>query len=147
MEKLNLERNKEDFYILEVNEKGETIEFDLTDIALPEKIMKASENIGELDKEYQKEMINLQKENIDDVEKTKKAIKIESEKCKQMRKEFDSFLGKNACQKIFGETNYYGMFLQLFDALEPHFNKMKIKLDKAKLKLANKYLPKNKDVM
>ena len=50
MEKLNLERNKEDFYILEVNEKGETIEFDLTDISLPEKIMKASENIGKLEK-------------------------------------------------------------------------------------------------
>ena len=147
MEKLILERNKEDFYILEVNEKGETIEFDLTDIALPEKIMKASENIGKLDKEYQEEMINLQKENINDIEKTKKAIKIEFEKCKQMRKEFDGFLGENACQKIFGETNYYGMFLQLFDALEPHFDKMKIKLDKAKLKLANKYLPKDKDVM
>lgn len=147
MEKLVLERNKEDFYVLEVNDKGETIEFDLTDIALPEKIMKASENIGKIDKEYQEEMIKLNNEKNDDVLNIKKAIEIENKKCKQMRKEFDSFLGENACQKIFGDTNYYGMFLQLFDALEPHFDKMKIKLDKAKLKLANKYLPKNKDVM
>lgn len=147
MEKLILERNKEDFYVLEVNDKGETIEFDLTDISLPEKIMKASENIGKLDKEYQEEMMKLNNEEIDKVLKTKKAIEIENKKCKQMREEFDNFLGENACQKIFGDTNYYGMFLQLFDALEPHFDKMKIKLDKAKLKLANKYLPKNKDVM
>ena len=49
--------------------------------------------------------------------------------------------------KIFGDKNYYGMFLQLFEALEPHFDKMIIKTKKAKMKLANKYLPKNKSVM
>ena len=64
-----------------------------------------------------------------------------------MRKEFDSFLGEGACQKIFGDANYYCMYLQLFDALEPHFKKMEIKLEKGKEILANKYLNNTKDVL
>lgn len=146
MEKLNLQRDRDDFYILEVNDKGDTIEFDLTDISLPEKIFKASENIAKIDKEYREEMLKLQDEK-DKYLMTKKGIEIEKNKCMEMRKEFDSFMGEGVCQKIFGDKNYYGMFLQLFDALEPHFKKMEIKTQKAKSKLASKYLPKNEDVM
>lgn len=146
MEKLNLQRDRDDFYILEVNDKGDTIEFDLTDISLPERIFEASENIAKIDKEYQEEMLKLQDEE-DKYLMTKKGIEIEKNKCMEMKKEFDSFMGEGACQKIFGDKNYYGMFLQLFDALEPHFKKMEIKTQKAKSKLANKYLPKNEDVM
>lgn len=146
MEKLNLQRDRDDFYILEVNDKGDTIEFDLTDISLPEKIFEASENIAKIDKEYREEMLKLQDEK-DKYLMTKKGIEIEKNKCMEMRKEFDSFMGEGACQKIFGDKNYYGMFLQLFDALEPHFKKMEIKTQKAKSKLASKYLPKNEDVM
>lgn len=146
MEKLNLQRDRDDFYILEVNDKGDTIEFDLTDISLPERIFEASENIAKIDKEYQEEMLKLQDEE-DKYLMTKKGIEIEKNKCMEMRKEFDSFMGEGACQKIFGDKNYYGMFLQLFDALEPHFKKMEIKTQKAKSKLASKYLPKNEDVM
>lgn len=146
MEKLILERNKEDFYILEVNDKGETIEFDLTDISLPERIMLASDKIYQLDKQYREEMIKIGEEAITMEAKTRKCISLEKEKCLQMREQFDSFLGKNACQKIFGDKNYYGMYLQLFDALEPHFKKMEIKVQKAKKKLAQKYL-KDEEVM
>ena len=67
--------------------------------------------------------------------------------CLKMRKEFDSFMGDGACDKIFGDSNYYGMFWQLFDALDPHFKKMKIKSQKAKRKLVDKYLSVEKDVM
>lgn len=146
MEKLNLERNKDDFYILEVNDKGDTIEFDLTDIGLPERILKASELIAKLDKEYNDEIIKLSKKE-NDIERTKEIIKLEKTKCLEMREAFDGFLGENACQKIFGDKNYYGMFVQLFDALEPHFNKMKIKTQKAKHKLASKYISKDEEIM
>lgn len=147
MEKLNLKRNKEDFYILEVNDNGDTIEFDLTDINLPNKILKASEIICNLDKEYQEKKNTLETNIGKDKETILKEIyEMEIEKCEQMRKAFDSFLGENACQKIFGDTNYYGMFLQLFDALEPHFKKMELKINIAKEKLANKYIL-NNDVM
>lgn len=146
MEKLNLQRDKDDFYILEVNDNGDTVEFDLTDISLPEKICIASDNIARISKEHDEEMLKLQDEK-DEYVATKKGIEIEKEKCAQMRKEFDSFMGEGACNKIFGDTNYYGMFLQLFDALEPHFEKMQIKKQKAMDKLRDKYLPKNNDVM
>lgn len=146
MEKLILERDREDFYILEVNDKGETIEFDLTDIALPEKILNASNTIGRLDKEYREKVVELLNEESEEI-KVKKAMEIEKEKCVEMRKAFDEFLGDGACQKIFGDKNYYGMFIQLFNALEPHFAKMKIKTEKAKKKLVSKYLPKDSDVI
>ena len=60
---------------------------------------------------------------------------------------FDSFLGEGACQKIFGNKDNYGQYALLMDALEPHFSKMELKLDKAKKKLASKYLQQNKDVI
>ena len=67
MEKLVLERDRDDFYILEVNDKGETIEFDLTDIALPEKILNASNTIGRLDKEYREKIVELINEENEEI--------------------------------------------------------------------------------
>lgn len=148
MEKLNLQRNKEDFYILEVNDNGDTIEFDLTDIGLADKIMKASERILEVDKEYQENIEKFTNEFKDDkVELTRNIIKLEMSKSAEMRKIFDSFLGEGACQKIFGDKNNYGQFVNLMDALEPHFNKMELKIDKAKRRLVEKYLPNNNNVI
>lgn len=148
MEKLILERDKEDFYILEVNDKGETIEFDLTDIGLAERIMNASDRILEIDKDYQEKTIKISEEFKDNqVEMVRNIIKLEKEKSKEMRTLFDSFLGEGACQKIFGNKDNYGQYAVLMDALEPHFSKMELKLDKAKKKLASKYLQQNKDVI
>ena len=140
MEKLVIERNKEDFYRLQINDTDDYIEFDLTDISLPERVMNAADNIAKLDAEYQKEKENIVSTCENEEEKVRKLIRLEKEKSLAMRKEFDSFLGDGSCQKIFGNANYYGMYLQLFDALEPHFKKMQIKLKKGKEKLAKKYL-------
>lgn len=145
MEKLNFQRNREDFYILEVNEKGETIEFDLTDINLPDKIMKASENVKKLDEEYMEKIRKVPK---DDEEKyTKELLEIQKEMFTKMKKEMDSFMGDGACKKIFGEAEYYGMFLDLMEQLEPHFNKMIIKADVARKRLVEKYMPSKSDVI
>lgn len=144
MEKLVLEKNKEDLYILEVNDKGDTIEFDLTDIGLAERILKASDKIIEIDKEYKEQLETIDCNKEEDI---KKLIELEVEKSKKMRELFDSFLGDGACQKIFGDKNNYGQFLNLMEALEPHFAKMKIKINKAKRKLADKYIIKNKEVI
>ena len=147
MEKLILEQNKDDFYILEVNDKGDTIEFDLTDISLAEKIMNASEKIKEIDTKTKEKVLEMDKKTDNKIELTKEIIKLEKEQAKEMRKAFDSFLGDGACQKIFGDKNRYGQFDELMEALQPHFNKMIMKLDKAKRKLANKYLLKDSDVL
>ena len=148
METLEIKRNKEDFYRLQINDTEDYIEFDLTDIGLPERIMIASDNILKLDKEYMIEKEKIEQENKDnEVNLLRESIKLEKEKCIEMRKEFDGFLGEGACQKIFGDTNYYGMFLQLFDALEPHFKKMEINIKKGKEKLAKRYIDNVKDVL
>lgn len=145
--KLEIKRNREDFYRLQINDTDDYIEFDLTDIGLPEKILNASDNIFKIDSDYQKKIKEIDENCTDEVENLKQKLKLEKDKCIEMRKEFDSFLGAGSCQKIFGDTNYYGMFLQLFDALEPHFKKMEIKLKKGKEILAKKYLNDKKDVL
>ena len=145
--KLEIKRNREDFYRLQINDTDDYIEFDLTDIGLPEKILNASDNIFKIDSDYQKKIKEIDENCTDEVENLRQKLKLEKDKCIEMRKEFDSFLGEGACQKIFGDANYYGMFLQLFEALEPHFEKMKIKLKKGKEILANKYLNNTKDVL
>ena len=147
MEKLVIERNKEDFYRLQINDTDDYIEFDLTDISLPERVMNAADNIAKLDTEYQKEKEDISNTCENEEEKVRKLIRLEKEKSLAMRKEFDSFLGDGSCQKIFGNANYYGMYLQLFDALEPHFKKMQIKLKKGKEKLAKKYLNNDGDTL
>jgi hypothetical protein len=147
MEKLVIERNKEDFYRLQINDTDDYIEFDLTDISLPERVMNAADNIAKLDTEYQKEKEDISNTCKNEEEKVRKLIRLEKEKSLAMRKEFDSFLGDGSCQKIFGDANYYGMYLQLFDALEPHFKKMQIKLKKGKEKLAKKYLNNDGDTI
>lgn len=146
MEKLNFDLKKE-VYQLEINDKGDFIEFDLTDISLPEKFLNASDEILKIDKEYNKEAEEIRDSDLDEIEKTRKAINLEKEKCLEMRKIFDSFLGEGTCEKIFGTVDHYNQFFLLADALEPHFEKMNFNLKAAKKRLAQKYLQKNKDVI
>ena len=147
MEKLEIKRNREDFYRLQINDTNDYIEFDLTDISLPERVMNAADNIAKMDSDYQREKQEIINNNQDEEQRIRKLINLEKEKSLAMRKEFDSFLGEGSCQKIFGNANYYGMYLQLFEALEPHFKKMEIKLKKGKEKLAKKYLNNDSDVI
>lgn len=147
MEKLVIERNREDFYRLQINDTNDYIEFDLTDISLPERVMNAADNIAKMDSDYQREKQEIINNNQNEEQRVRKLINLEKEKSLAMRKEFDSFLGEGSCQKIFGNANYYGMYLQLFEALEPHFKKMEIKLKKGKEKLAKKYLNNDSDVI
>lgn len=147
MEKLILERDENDYYKLEINDNGDYIEFDLTDIGLAERVMKASEEIDKINKEITKKEMEIVKTIKDETEQAKAFIKIESEKDKELRKQFDSFLGEGACQKIFGNKKKYGQYALLMEALEPHFAKMQIQMKKAKNKLVQKYLPKKNDVM
>ena len=147
MEKLEIKRNREDFYRLQINDTNDYIEFDLTDISLPERVMNAADNIAKMDIDYQREKQEIINNNRDEEQRIRKLINLEKEKSLAMRKECDSFLGEGTCQQIFGNANYYGMYLQLFEALEPHFKKMEIKLKKGKEKLAKKYLNNDSDVI
>jgi len=148
MEKLILEKNPEDYYILEVNDKGETIEFDLTDITLPEKFINAGNQIERFGKIYADKEKQILEEYKDDEEKLyKEYTKLIIERGEKYREIFDDFLGKGACYKIFGDKESIGQYNKLIDALKPHIEKMKIKKEKAQQRLVDKYLNKKSDVI
>lgn len=142
MEKLRIQKKNE--YVIEVNDKGETISFNIED---PELMLKFDNALQKV-KKYKNEM-KIEEKIIDkrQDEKTDYLLsKNERAKAelmakifKKMRDAIDEFLGKGACQKIFGDTNYIGMFEDLFEQLEPHFIALKLNADKLKEEIVNKY--------
>lgn len=146
MEKLGYK--KENVYQLEVNDKGEYIEFDLLDIDLPDKIMKAYKDLEKEEKNVKiQEQIIYKKFANNPTKKWDEIHKLEKQYFKDARAIFDSFLGEGACQKIFGNTDRYGMFADLLNALQPHFDKMELNLDEIKKNLIEKYSPNKKNVI
>lgn len=139
MEKLRVE--KDNVYKIEVNDKGECIEFDLLDIELPIKLINASEELKKQKKIYKEKNEKLKNENLNPAEDMLKQYEIDKEFCQTMRDVLDSFLGENACQKIFGDTNRIGMFDDFFTQLEPHLDKIIINIEQIKKDLIEKYKP------
>lgn len=149
MEKIRVE--KKNIYTIEVNDNGDTIEFDLADIGLNFKLLRALKEIDRIQDYMKKELYIIDKRQ--DV-KGKYISKNEEDtlrlwdKCfKDMRKAMDNFLGEGACQKIFGDRNYIEMFDDLMDQLKPHLEKMKISYNDIKKRIENKYSNKNEKVI
>lgn len=155
MEKLRIKNN--DLYKIEVNDDGEYIEFDLSDIGLPYKCYEALEKITNMEKEVleeEKKLKELAKNDTDPFsENNKKVASFELETYKKMREIMDGFLGENACQKIFGNRNYPLMFDDLIKELsrkrpelgnKSHFDKMGFKSNEINNRIMNKY-KKNKE--
>lgn len=142
MEKLRVAKKNE--YVIEVNDKGETISFNPDD---PELMLKCDNALQKV-KKFETEM-KIEEQIIDKKqdEKTNYLLskndrakaELLAKTFKKMREAVDEFLGKNACQKIFGDTNYIGMFEDLFEQLEPHFIALKLNAEKLKEEIVNKY--------
>ena len=143
MESLRIERK--DIYTIEVNDKGETIEFDLVDIELPFKCDRAFMEVDRIKTELKAKLviINKQKDH-----KLKNRALTANEEARinayreayiAMRSAMDIFLGDGACQKIFGDRNYLDMFNDLAKALAPHLEKMEINADGIKKRIEEKY--------
>lgn len=130
MESIRIARK--DIYTIEVNDKGETIEFDLVDIELPFKCEKAWAEVNRIAKELQAQLVIISKQ--EDVKQSGKLMTLKEEKTveayrkafKEMRVAMDGFLGEGACQKIFGDRNYLEMFNDLHEELKPHLEKMEL---------------------
>ena len=144
-------------YVIEVNDKGETISFDLSDFRLPAKLLNVYNNLEELTEKYDNESKNIL-ERKDETAKTVKTLgkdgQIVEENISQntldimdltdkyytdARLILDEFLGEGACKKIFGDSNYETMFDDLLEQLEPHFKKMGLNYQKLQKGLVNKY--------
>lgn len=143
MEKLRIE--KRDIYTIEVNDDGETIEFDLADIELPFKIARAQKAVNDTITALKGELVIINKRKD---KKLKGELMTANEAAifeayskayKEMRAAVDLLIGEGGCQKIFGDRNYIEMFNDLFDALKPHFKKMKVGADTLTRRIKEKY--------
>ena len=142
-------------YVIEVNDNGETISFDISDTGLATKMVRTFDKINDLIDEYQEKAKEIDKRPdepfkkafIDGEEKTLitknqyDGAAMIDELYSKARGQLDLFLGDGACQKIFGNHNYYSMFEDLTDQLKPHFEKMGINAENLKAKVVNKYAP------
>ena len=139
MEKLRVE--KDNVYRIEVNDKGEYIEFDLLDIELPIKLINASEELEKQKAIHEQKVEELKKENLEPKENMLKQYDIDKEFCQTMRNVLDNLFGEGASQKIFGDTNRITMFNDFFTQLEPHLDKIIIDVEQIKKDLIEKYKP------
>lgn len=144
---------KRDVYTIEVNDKGETIEFDLVDIELPFKCERAMAEVNRIYKELKAKLVIIEKKEDhklpNEIMTANEKAKLEAHKTafKEMRVAMDAFLGEGACQKIFGDRNYVEMFDDLFEALAPHFEKMKLNTQGITERIKAKYGKKDDGVL
>ena len=130
MEKSNFRVKSKTEHIIEVNDKGETISFDLTDVSLGLRLIETNDQLSELlDKTEKKirELTNVsnKKKNGDLASKRERtSFEILNEFYNEAENIFDGFLGEGACAKIFdGKKKWFTMFNDLMDKLKIEFKK------------------------
>jgi hypothetical protein len=143
MESLRIERK--DIYTIEVNDKGETIEFDLLDIELPFKADRSFREVTRIENELRSKLVIIEKKQDHPI---KGAAMTANEEARlnayrqafiDMRVAMDAFLGEGACQKIFGDRNYLEMYTELAEALAPHMEKMQLNSEGIRKRIKDKY--------
>lgn len=136
---------KRDIYEIEVNDQGETIQFDLADIELPFKCQMAFEEVSKIQNSLKAKLVILdkkedhQKKGSIYTEKQLATLKLYKETFAAMRVAMDKFMGEGACQKIFGDRNYLEMYDDLFEQLKPHLEKMELTTDGIRRRIESKY--------
>lgn len=144
---------KKDIYTIEVNDNGDTIEFDLVDIELPFKCDRALAEVNRIYKDLQAKLLIIEKKEDHKLDgelmTANEKAKLEAHRnaFKEMRVAMDAFLGAGACQKIFGDRNYVEMYDDLFEQLAPHFEKMKLNSEGITARIKDKYSKKDDGVM
>lgn len=144
---------KKDIYTIEVNDNGDTIEFDLVDIELPFKCERALNEVNRIYRDLKAKLLIIEKKedhSLDgEIMTANEKAKLDAHRTafKEMRVAMDAFLGEGACQKIFGDRNYLEMFDDLLEALAPHFEKMKLNTEGITARIKAKYAKKNDGVL
>lgn len=132
-------------YEIEVNDNGDTIAFDVTDIELPFKLERAHKMATDAQNWLKGQQVIIAKKQ-DTAKKgdfmtTKERATLEAfrECFKRMRAAIDEFAGAGASDKIFGDTNYLEMFNDFMEEMQPHLDKMELKTFDVKKKIEEKY--------
>ena len=137
-------KNK-DAYIIEVNDNGDTIEFDITDIELPFRLERAYKMATDAQKWLKAQQLLISKKQDTakkgDIMTTRERATLEAyrETFKKMRAAIDEFAGAGASKKIFGDKNYLEMFNDFMREMEPHLDKMELKSIDIGKRIAEKY--------
>ena len=110
------------------------------------------EKINHIQQVFKEKEVILQKQKDEKrdslLSKNEKAqAELASQMFNEMRDAVDQFLGVNACHKIFGTTNYISMFDDLFEQLQPHFEKMNLNAKKFAESIQTKYQHEDEDVI
>lgn len=149
--KVRIKRQEEDIYRINIADDGTEIVFDLADIGLAIKANKAFNDVEAnrqraitkiqvIDKKYANQAMNEKLQN----QKDNETLEVYREMFVNNRRIMDRFLGLDgAMQKLFGDSNYLDMYDDLYEALEPHFKKMEINIEKVKARIEQRY--KNKE--
>ena len=137
-------KNK-DVYTIEVNDNGDTIQFDITDIELPFRLERAQKMAADAKKWLQAQQVIIAKKQDTakkgDLMTAKERATLEAyrECFKRMRAAVDAFAGEGASDKIFGKQNYLEMFNDFMEQMEPHFEKMELKGVDIRKRIEEKY--------
>lgn len=132
-------------YVIEVNDNGDTISFDLTDIELPFKLDRSYKMVSEAQQWLKGQMVIIAKKQDTakkgDIMTVKERATLEAYKeCfKKMRAAIDEFAGAGASDKIFGEQNYLEMFDDFMEEMRPHLDQMEIRNIDIRKKIEEKY--------
>lgn len=144
---IRIKRAEEDLYRINIADDGTEIVFDLADISLALKCDKAFNKVEANRKRAlaQVDIIEKKYQNQPSNEKLKSQETIEIHKVlndmfNQNRVIMDNFFGcPGAMQKLFGDSNYIDMYADLYEQLEPHFEKMGMNVEKIAERIKRKY--------
>lgn len=123
---------------IEVNDDGEFIILDPTDLNLYESIYKMIDSIKDAEKKFKEES----KENEiieDEDERTRAEVSSILRYFKAGREAIDMMFGKGASKKIFGEANFVEMFDMFFEQMEPFMKQAGVSIEEYQKKLVAKY--------
>jgi hypothetical protein len=129
MQKLGkLQLPDDHLFEIEVNDNGDTIIINSEDYTLPLRYQKMMEDCDKIAKETKLKVKAIENKkavdkgflNTNEIE----ILKLTDKAFLRIRTAIDGLLGEGACQKIFGDINYYSMYKDLFDQLEPFFTKI-----------------------
>ena len=124
---------------------GDTIEFNIEDPTLALRAEKAKQDVMKIADRCKLEISVIEKQTDSKAKgniltkKQREQMEAYDKMYRDMRKAMDTFLGQGACQKIFGDTNYLTMYDELFEALQPHFEKMGLNAESLKDSIVRKY--------
>lgn len=138
-------------YEIEVNDNGDTIVFNMTDIELPFKLERAYKMADDAAKWLKAQQVIISKKQDTakkgDLMTTRERATLEAyrECFKKMRAAIDEFAGAGASDKIFGDQNYLEMFDDFMKEMQPHLDKMELKSIDIRKKIEEKYSDNAKD--